>query len=107
MLKSDMTRVVLAAELSTRPQMRGYPANSEAMLHLANEWMYKREGFQMRASVDDARVIANAVFYAIRPEIHKLLRPLCDASITDQHIELMIDRVFHDDDPRRIDSRYL
>lgn len=97
---TDLCRIVLAAELSTRSQFRNMGSDNPQLMEIANEWLHRREGFQMQASVDDAMVIAHRVMYDIRPIMLALIRPLCDSSIKDEHLNAMIDRVFYDDSPR-------
>lgn len=97
MRKSDLLRIILAAELSTRPQFRGYDGGHRHMQDIAHEWIHRREGHMMRASVEDAAVITNAVWYEIKPPIKSLLRPILHTSIKDEHMVAMMDRVFIDD----------
>jgi hypothetical protein len=97
---TDLTRIVLAAELSTRSQFRNMGSDNPQLMEIANSWMYQREGHMMRASVDDAQVIAHRVFYDVQDIMMQLIRPLCDSSIKDEHLKLMIARVFYDDSPR-------
>lgn len=97
---TDLTRIVLAAELSTRPQFRNMGSGNPQIMEIANEWLHHRKNHQMRASVDDAQVIAHRVFYDMIPIMLALIRPLCDSSIKDEHLKAMIERVFYDDSPR-------
>lgn len=97
---TDLCRIVLAAELSTRSQFRNMGSGNPQLMEIANEWMHRRDNHQVRASVDDAQVIAHRVFYDIKPIMMAMLRPLCDSSYSDKHLELIIERYFYDDSPR-------
>lgn len=95
-LKSDLIRIIIAAELSTRPQFRGMGAGNPQLQEIANEWMHRREGHMMRATVEDGAAIADEVWRQLRPHLIEMIRPLCDSTIKDTHLSAMVDRVFVD-----------
>lgn len=97
---SELDRIVLAAELSTRPQFRGARSDDERLQQIAHEWFCRREGMAMRASVDDARVISRRVFYVVREPMRRLVRMMNKESMSDQHCDAVVDHVWLDDSPQ-------
>lgn len=100
MTLTELTVIVLAAELSTRPQFRGTHPMDQRLQELAHEWIYRRENMAMRASVDDAGIIAYAVFYSIKPLMARLVRIMNKESMSDEHVNAIIKHVFDDDTPQ-------
>lgn len=94
---SDLLRIILAAEMSTRSQFRGMGSDHRHLLELANEWMHRKEGFQMRQTVDDCHTITRAVMRELRPVLREMLREFIHSSVTDAHIDQIINQRFPDD----------
>ena len=111
---TDLARVCLAAELSTRHEFRGYAASDPQLLRIAAFWMTTHDTMTQRAAVDDAYRMAWSIYRHIQPK----LLDLCD--VTAQHAleepnhflstevrEKLIGKVFPDDSPKKGPLRFV
>lgn len=101
----NLTRVVLAGEISTRREMQGLDPRSPQALEIASEWIYRaQDGGWFKHDVNDALVIAETVWWTyMRPHITKMLVDKWGAD--EAEAAKVVDSYFVDDSPQYDPSR--
>ncbi len=94
---ANLTRAVLAAELSTRRQFAG--AHPNDLFQIAHDAMYHSTARFQRQEVDDCVVIAETVWHQwVRPHVIKML--VKDWGASEADAEKTVDKYFRDDSPQ-------
>ena len=95
----NLTRIILAADLSTRREFESLSRDDPRLLEIANEWMYRKDSGRMRAAVDDASAIAWAVWRDyMKPHVVNMLVKDWGAGVEDA--TRVVEKYFKDDSPQ-------
>lgn len=94
---ANLTRVVLAAELSTRRNFGG--AHPTDLFQVAHNLMHSQGSGYQRQEVDDCVVIAETVWHSwIKPHVKQML--VQDWGASEADADKVVEKYFRDDSPQ-------